>query len=135
VMLHRAKKDGDALYIGELKVVEGLTCAPRRREAVRVAAWAVGATCVGAGQGTAARPEVGRRGGNAWRAQKGGAGWRGASGRGPRRANQRTEAGLSVRYGGGLVHARGTARDVAVVGANARRQRPAAFDLALFNCV
>jgi hypothetical protein len=41
-MLRRAKKDGDALYIGELKAVEGLTCAPKRREAVRVVAWAVG---------------------------------------------------------------------------------------------
>jgi hypothetical protein len=29
VMLRRAKKDSDALYTGELKAVEGLTCAPR----------------------------------------------------------------------------------------------------------
>jgi hypothetical protein len=30
-------------YIGELKAVKGLTCAPRRRKAVQVAAWVVGA--------------------------------------------------------------------------------------------
>jgi hypothetical protein len=65
VMLRRVKKDGDALYIGELKAVEGLTCAPRRREAVRVAAWAVGGRDVCGrrpGYGGAARGRAALRG-------------------------------------------------------------------------
>jgi hypothetical protein len=41
-----------APFIGELKEVERLTCAPRQGKTVRVAAWVVGAatTCTGAGQ-------------------------------------------------------------------------------------
>jgi hypothetical protein len=50
VALRRAKKDGDTPFIGELKAVGRLSCAPRRGKAVWVAAWAVGAatTCAGA---------------------------------------------------------------------------------------
>jgi hypothetical protein len=49
VALCRMKKDGDAPFIGELKAVERLTCAPRRGKAVRVAAWAVGAATTSSG--------------------------------------------------------------------------------------
>jgi hypothetical protein len=84
---------------------------------------------------TAARPLVGRHGGK--HAASAGRGSRvvHASGRGPRRGDRRTEAGLGVRYGGGLGAGRGTARDVARVGTNAWRRRPVAIDLARFNCV
>jgi hypothetical protein len=84
---------------------------------------------------TAARPLVGWRGGK--HAASAGRGSRAvrASGRGPRRGDRRTEAGLDVRYDGGSGVVRGTARDVARVGANAWRRHPVAIDLARFNCV
>jgi hypothetical protein len=90
-------------YIGELKAVDGLTCAPRRREAVRVAAWVVGGDVHGR------RPGYGgeARGRAAWQgrvvsAERGSrAVWR--KWEGPRHADRWTEAGLSVRHGGGSV--------------------------------
>jgi hypothetical protein len=102
VMLCRAKKDGDALYIGELKAVEGLTCAPRRRELIRVAAWAVGrgrdVRGRRPGYGGVARGRAARQG----RVASGGRGNRAVRRKweGPWRADRRTEAGLGVRYSG-----------------------------------
>jgi hypothetical protein len=124
-------------YIGELKAVEGLTCTPRRREAVRVAAWAVGraATCVRATQGTAARPEVERRGGDTWRAWACGAGQCGASGRGHSARTGGSRPVSACDTVAGRCATCGTTRDVARVGANGWCRRPAAIDLALFNCV
>jgi hypothetical protein len=60
------RRTATPLFIGALKAVERLTCAPRRGKVVRVAAWAVGAatTCSGllAKGGEAVRRPAGERG-------------------------------------------------------------------------
>jgi hypothetical protein len=94
-----------------------------------------GATCVGAGQGTAARPEVRRRGGDAWRARKGGAGRCGTSGNGHSARAGRPRPVSACGTAAVQCATRDTARNVARVGANAWRWRPAAFDMSLFNYV
>jgi hypothetical protein len=78
----RARKDGWAFISGREAVVWH-SCAPRRRVGSTGAVWGgdAAATCVSAGQGMAARPQVGRRGGDTRRVQTGETGRCGASGR------------------------------------------------------
>jgi hypothetical protein len=104
------RRTATPLFIGELKAVERLTCAPRRGKVVRVAAWAVGAatTCSGllAKGGEAVRRPAGERGTR-------GAGQRHVQELPGRRMDRRALACLDVRaQGETAAGARGVRADV-----------------------